>query len=92
MVSKMISNKRGITKTQESDVFMKQVMKRPHSQHKTNIAHTVNGYNFYSIFYRQVPVSVKGNKQKRTEAENFPANKKGFKVSGKHNQIIAEKE
>src|SRR5271170_1671642 len=63
---------------------------RPHGQYQTHVGNAVNGKYLYCILYWQIPVPVKGYKQKRRYPQYFPANEKSLQIAGKYSNIVAE--
>ena len=66
------------------------MVRHPHGQNKPHITNSINGEDFYSIFYGQVTIPIEGNQKKRRNAQYFPSNKQGLHVARKNHDIISQ--
>src|SRR5688572_321164 len=88
----MIMNQFGIVQSLECDVFLEEVVTHPHGQDQPYITNAVNRKNFYSIFHRQVTLTIKSNQQERRYAQHFPPDKQRFHITRQHDEIVADVE
>jgi hypothetical protein len=64
----------------------------PHYEYQADITQPIDRDYLKTVLNRQIPVAVKRDQQKRTDAEKLPTNEQGFEVAGKNYQVITQEE
>src|SRR5687768_969608 len=66
------------------------MMAHPDDQDQTHICDAEHREYLERIFYRQVPLSVEPDQEKRRDSQNFPADEECLEITGENDGVIAD--